>query len=127
MRQYEVGRSILLSQLAEAKSTEQQYTIASRFDPFNVIADWKKAEGLVQEKSINARALERVYVDTTDLPDAANPAGIDPAVLESQMARLRAEIGPPASGQASASSTAAGAAPRGANSHHASQESNRST
>src|SRR5262249_1575290 len=33
LRQYEVGRSILLSQLAEAQTVEQQYAIANNFDP----------------------------------------------------------------------------------------------
>jgi hypothetical protein len=61
LRQYEVGRSILVSQLAEAETAEQQYEIARQFDPFNAVADWQKAEGLVLEKSLNARAMERVY------------------------------------------------------------------
>src|SRR3954469_10234579 len=67
LRQYEVGRSILLSQLAQAEKTEEQYEIARHFDPFNAVANWQKAEGLVQEKSLNARAIERVYADTSDL------------------------------------------------------------
>src|SRR2546423_478520 len=33
LRQYEVGRSILLSQLAQAEKVEEQYAIARRFDP----------------------------------------------------------------------------------------------
>src|SRR3954471_22442952 len=67
LRQYEVGRSILLSQLAQAEKTEEQYASARRFDPFNAVANWQQAEGLVLEKSLNARAKERVYVDTTDM------------------------------------------------------------
>ncbi|MBX9787563.1 MAG: PspA/IM30 family protein [Pirellulales bacterium] len=92
LRQYEVGRSILLSQLAEAKTAEQQYAIANKFDPFNAVADWQKAEGLVQEKALNARAMERVYADTADLAIAGQPQPIDPLVLESQLAELRAEL-----------------------------------
>ncbi|MGD9646210.1 MAG: PspA/IM30 family protein [Pirellulales bacterium] len=92
LRQYEVGRSILLSQLAEAKTAEQQYAIASEFDPFNAVANWQKAEGLVQEKAISARAMERVYSDTADLAVAGQPQPIDPLVLETQLAELRAEI-----------------------------------
>jgi phage shock protein A len=51
LRQYEVGRTILLSQLAEAKGVEQQYAIASQFDPFNAVADWQRAEDMVEEKA----------------------------------------------------------------------------
>ena len=92
LRQYEVGRSILLSQLAQAEKVEEQYAIASRFDPFNAVANWQKAEGLVQEKSLNARAIERVYADTSELSAAATPAGIDPVVLEAQLAELRSQL-----------------------------------
>ena len=71
--------------------------------------------------------LERTAISTS-VPGAIAWAGQD---ASSQIAVMHAaqmrEIGPPASGQASASSTAAGAALPGANSHHASQESNRST
>jgi len=91
LRQYEVGRSILLSQLAQAEKTEEQYAIARQFDPFNAVANWQKAEGLVLEKSLNARAKERVYVDTTDMDVRYPSSAIDPAVLESQLADLRAQ------------------------------------
>jgi phage shock protein A len=91
LRQYEVGRSILLSQLAQAEKTEEQYAIARQFDPFNAVANWQKAEGLVLEKSLNARAKERVYVDTTDVDVPYPSAAIDPAVLEAQLAALRAQ------------------------------------
>jgi phage shock protein A len=93
LRQYEVGRSILLSQLAEAQEVEQQYAIASRFDPFNAVADWQRAEGMVQEKSLNARALERVHVDMAETGRAGAPVEIDPAVLDAQLAELRSKIG----------------------------------
>jgi phage shock protein A len=91
LRQYEVGRSILLSQLAQAEKTEEQYAIARQFDPFNAVANWQRAEGLVLEKSLNARAKERVYVDTTDIDVPYRSAAIDPAVLEAQLADLRAQ------------------------------------
>jgi len=91
LRQYEVGRSILLSQLAEAKSVEQQFAIASQFDPFNAIADWEKAEGLVQEKALSARAIERVYNDTADLTPGSTPP-VDPQLLKAQLEQLRAEL-----------------------------------
>ena len=90
LRQYEVGRSILLSQLAQAEKVEEQYAIASRFDPFNAVANWQKAEGLVQEKSLNARAMERVYADTTELAASGSNPAVDPMVLEAQLAELRA-------------------------------------
>jgi hypothetical protein len=90
LRQYEVGRSILLSQLAEAKSVEQQFAIASQFDPFNAVADWQKAEGLVQEKALSARAIERVYNDTADL--AGGSTSVDPQLLKAQLEQLRAEL-----------------------------------
>jgi len=93
LRQYEVGRSILVSQLAEAETVEQQYEIARQFDPFNAVADWQKAEGLVLEKSLNARAMERVYVDTADLAVGSHPAQVDPAVIEDQLAKLRTGVG----------------------------------
>jgi len=91
LRQYEVGRSILLSQLAEAQTAEQQYAIANQFDPFNAVADWQKAEGLVQEKALTARAMERVFADTADMAVPGQPT-LDPAVLEAQLAELRADL-----------------------------------
>lgn len=97
LRQYEVGRSILVSQLAEAETVEQQYEIARQFDPFNAVADWQKAEGLVLEKSLNARAMERVYVDTADLAMGSHPAQVDPAVIEDQLTKLRTSVGNDAS------------------------------
>jgi phage shock protein A len=93
LRQYEVGRSILLSQLAQAEKVEEQYAIARRFDPFNAVSNWQKAEGLVQEKSLNARAIERVYADTSELSTSGPPSTFDPVVLESQLAALRAQLG----------------------------------
>jgi phage shock protein A len=63
LRQYEVGRELLLSQLAEAKSVEQQYRIASEFDPFSAVANWRKAETMVEEKQITARVMSRVAAD----------------------------------------------------------------
>ncbi len=92
LRQYEVGRSILLSQLAQAEKVEEQYAIARRFDPFNAVANWQKAEGLVQEKSLNARAIERVYADTSELSVPGSPPTVDPVVLEAQLAQLRAQL-----------------------------------
>jgi phage shock protein A len=91
LRQYEVGRSILLSQLAEAQTVEQQYAIASRFDPFNAIAEWEKAEGMVQERAISARAVERVCADIADIPLAGQPARVDPTALDKQLADLKAQ------------------------------------
>ncbi|HEX7449869.1 MAG TPA: PspA/IM30 family protein [Pirellulales bacterium] len=90
LRQYEVGRSILLSQLAEAQEVEQQYAIARHFDPFNAMADWQRAEAAVEEKTANAKALERVQSDIAEAA-AANPADIDPAALQSQLDHLRAK------------------------------------
>lgn len=92
LRQYEVGRSILLSQLAQAEKVEEQYAIARRFDPFNAVANWQKAEGLVQEKALNARAIERVYADTSELAAAGPPTPLDPVVLEAQLAELQAQL-----------------------------------
>ena len=95
LRQYEVGRNILLSQLAAAEKVEQQYAIARQFDPFNAVANWQQAEGLVQQKALNAKAIERVYADTTDASHAAAlsaaPLSVDPAALEAELARLRSQ------------------------------------
>src|SRR5207245_2039777 len=92
LRQYEVGRSILLSQLAEAKTVEQQYAIASAFDPFNAVADWQQAEGMVEEKAINASAARRVFADTADLA-AGEPVGEEsPSALEAQLAQLKSQL-----------------------------------
>jgi phage shock protein A len=63
LRQYEVGRELLLSQLAEANSVEHQYRIASEFDPFSAVANWKKAENMVEEKQLSARVMSRVAAD----------------------------------------------------------------
>jgi phage shock protein A len=92
LRQYEVGRSILLSQLAQAEKVEEQYAIARRFDPFNAVANWQKAEGIVQEKALNARAIERVYADTSELAAAGPPSTVDPVLLEAQLAELRGQL-----------------------------------
>jgi phage shock protein A len=91
LRQYEVGRSILLSQLAEAKTVEQQYALASQFDPYNAVADWHKAEGEVQQAAQSARAAEQVLADTADLPLGGQPVRIDPALIDAQLAELKAQ------------------------------------
>ena len=93
LRQYEVGRSILLSQLAEAQTVEQQYAIANNFDPFDAIANWHQAEGIVQEKTLTARAVEQVYSDIAEIPMAAQPSQIDSASLDAQLAELKASLG----------------------------------
>jgi phage shock protein A len=92
LRQYEVGRSILLSQLAEAKGVEQQYAIASQFDPFNAVADWQRAEDMVEEKSLLARARERVQADIAEAAANATPTEMDPALLDAQLAELRSRL-----------------------------------
>ena len=94
LRQYEVGRSILLSQLAEAQTAEQQYAIASQFDPFSAVANWKQAENMVEEEQLNARAVGRVYADLMQAPLAAT-AGAAPAdqiVLEDQLRQLKERL-----------------------------------
>lgn len=91
LRQYEVGRSILLSQIAEARTVEQQYALANQFDPYNAIADWHKAEGEVRQAAQSARAAGQVYDDTADLPLAGRPARIDPALIDAQLAELKAQ------------------------------------
>jgi phage shock protein A len=92
LRQYEVGKSILLSQLAEAKTVEQQYAIANNFDPFSAVANWQQAEGMVQEKTLTARAVEQVYTDIAEIPLAGQPAPVDPAALDAQLAELKAKL-----------------------------------
>ncbi len=92
LRQYEVGRSILLSQLAEAKTVEQQYAIANNFDPFSAVAHWQQAEGMVQEKALTARAVEQVYNDVAEMPLAGQPAQVDPAALDAQLAALKTQL-----------------------------------
>ena len=88
LRQYEVGRSILLTELAETKGVEQQYAIASHFDPFNAVADWQRAEGMVHEKALFARAKERVHSDTSE-PVGGNAApDLDAAEFEAKLAEL---------------------------------------
>jgi phage shock protein A len=89
LRQYEVGRKILLAQLAEAKTVEQQAAIAAGFDPFNAVADWQRAEGIVEEKALNTRAKARVYADVAEVPLSAQPARVDPAELDAQLAALK--------------------------------------
>lgn len=92
LRQYEVGRSILLSQLAEARTTAEQYAIATDFDPFNAVANWKQAEGIIQETSLTARAKQRVFTDTAEFVRGEVPQ-VDRVVLEKQLASLKAELG----------------------------------
>jgi phage shock protein A len=92
LRQYEVGRSILLAQLAEARTVEQQYALASQFDPFSAVAAWNRAEGSVQEAAQNARAALQVYRDTADMPLTGQPVRIDPETLERQLAELKEQV-----------------------------------
>jgi phage shock protein A len=92
LRQYEVGRSILLAQLAEAKTVEQQYTLVSQFDPFSAVAAWNRAEGNVQQAAQTARVVEQVYEDTADLPLSRQPIRIDPETLEQQLAELKEQV-----------------------------------
>jgi phage shock protein A len=92
LRQYEVGRSILLAQLAEAKTVEQQYALASQFDPFSAVAAWTRAEGSVQQAAQTARAAEQVFTDTADLPLNGQPIRIDPVLLDHQLAELKAQM-----------------------------------
>jgi phage shock protein A len=92
LRQYEVGRSILLAQLAEARTLEQQYALASQFDPSGAVAAWTQAEGQVQQVAQTARAAEQVYTDTADLPLGGQLARVEPDLLEAQLAELKAQI-----------------------------------
>lgn len=92
LRQYEVGRSILLSQLAEAKTVEQQYALANQFDPFSAIADWMRAEGDVREAARDARAAEQVLRDTANLPLTGQALRIDPEMVDAQLAELKQQV-----------------------------------
>jgi phage shock protein A len=92
LRQYEVGRSILLSQLAEAKTVEQQYALANQFDPFSAVAAWLRAEDDVRQAAQNARAAEQVLTDTADLPLSQQAVRIDPEVLDAQLAELKEQM-----------------------------------
>ena len=83
---------MLLAQLAEAKTVEQQYALASQFDPFSAVAAWNRAEGTVQQATQNARAAEQVFEDTADLPLNGQPVRIDPGLLDVQLAELKAEM-----------------------------------
>jgi len=93
LRQYEVGRSILLSQLAEAKTVEQQYALANQFDPFSAVAAWVRTEGDVQQAARDARAAGQVLADTADLPLSGEPVRIDPEMLDAQLAELKEQMG----------------------------------
>lgn len=92
LRQYEVGRSILLSQLAEARTVEQQYALANQFDPFSAVADWMRTEGDVQQTARNARAAEHVLSDTADLPLSGQTVRIEPELLDAQLAELKEQM-----------------------------------
>lgn len=87
LRQYEVGRSVLLSQLAEAKTVEQQYALANEFDPFSAIAAWQRTEGQVRAVTHQARAAERVLHDT-----APAAAPITASLLDAQLAELKTKL-----------------------------------
>lgn len=102
LRQYEVGRELLLAQLAEAKTVEQQYRIASEFDPFSAVGNWKQAENMVEEKQISARAIGRVEADlrkaldgdaaTANPPSLRDPAAATDNALDDELARLKRTI-----------------------------------
>jgi phage shock protein A len=91
LRQYEVGRSILLAQLAEAMTVEQQYALASAFDPTGAVAAWTRAEGDVTQAARAARAAGQVFEDVADLPLNGQAARIDPDLLDRQLAELKAQ------------------------------------
>jgi phage shock protein A len=93
LRQFELNRRILLNQLAEAKTVEQQYALANRFDPYNAVGAWMRTEGMVAEERDAARILDQLYAQTTDLPAGGQPALIDPEMVEADLARLKAEAG----------------------------------
>ncbi len=82
LRQFEIGRNILLGQLSAAKNVQQQVTIVDQFDPFNAMADWRKAEGMVVDQTLRAKALERVHADLARLTgkDASPP--LDAQVID---------------------------------------------
>lgn len=90
LRQYEVGRSILLAQLAEAKTLEQQLALAGQFDPTGAVAAWDRTEGDVGRAADAARAADRVLQDVADLPLTGQAARIDPETLDRQLAELKA-------------------------------------
>src|SRR5579884_1689327 len=92
LRQYEVGRSILLSQLAEARTVEQQYALANQFDPFSAVAAWVRAEGDVRQVASDARAAGQVLDDTAELPLNEQPVAIDPEMLDAQLAELKEQM-----------------------------------
>jgi phage shock protein A len=89
LRQYEVGRSVLLNQLAEARSVEQQYALANQFDPFSAVAEWQKAQGVVQDETQTARAAEQVLDDTANLPLSGSTARLDRGQIDEQLAELK--------------------------------------
>lgn len=93
LRQYEVGKTILLSQLAEAKTVEQQYSLVNQFDPFSAVAAWQETEGLVRAATQQARAADRVLQDTAELPLAGQASAIDPATLDAQLLELKSKKG----------------------------------
>jgi phage shock protein A len=92
LRQYEVGRSILLNQLAEARTLEQQYALVNQFDPLGAVAEWHKAEGAVQEAAQNAKVVGQVFNDTADLPLSGQPLRMEPGLLDAQLAELKAQV-----------------------------------
>jgi phage shock protein A len=94
LRQYELNRRILLNQLAEARTLEQQYTLANQFDPDNAIGAWMRTEGIVEEEVENVRALEQVHREVADLPLGGRPAKVDSASIEAELAHLKTQTGP---------------------------------
>ncbi len=92
LRQYEVGRSILLSQLAEARTVEQQYALANQFDPFSAVAAWVRAEGDVRQAANDARATGQVLDDTAELPLNEQPVVLSPEMLDAQLAELKQQM-----------------------------------
>jgi phage shock protein A len=91
LRQYEVGRSVLLCQLAQAQSLEEQHKIASGFDPSGVIAEWRKTEELVERKAVAAQSADPLSHEGRLAAAGEMPNPVDPAMLDAQLAQLRAE------------------------------------
>lgn len=91
-RQYEVGKSNLLGQLAEAKTLEQEFALVNEFDLTGAVAAWQQAEGTVAEATQNVLAQEKVYQDTSDFPLGNQPLRVDPEIIENQLNQLKTDV-----------------------------------
>jgi len=66
--------------------------MASQFDPFSAVANWKQAQDVVEEQQLNARSIERAYAELLEAPTLAGGQDVDLELMEVQLRQLKQRI-----------------------------------